>query len=185
MHPQAVLVDGTNTEDNFFLRGMRDELRTKKFTLIELPAEASTRLSWLRKLDTLALAAWNSVHFDVLVQAPLTGAGNMRRLLRSLSHADLSGVSAPHITIELPPKIDQALEQTLASFNWPPRSGNVPQNYMVSLRHRIPLVRLTEEERSVRFLESFWPSNPSQHHVLVLSPHTEITPQFFQCRSSL
>lgn len=182
MHPQAVLIDGTDSEDNYFLRGMRDELRTKRFTLIELPAQASTRLSWLRKLDTLALAAWNSVHFDILVQAPLTGAGNVRRLLRSLSHADLSGISAPHLTIELPPKIDQALEQFLAGFNWPPKSGNVPQNHMVSLRHRIPRAKLTEEERSVRFLESFWPSNPSQHHILVLSPHTEITPQFFQCK---
>lgn len=179
MHPQAVIIDGTNTEDDYFHRGVRDQVRSTAATLIELPEQAATRLSWIRKLDTHALSAWNRVHFDIVIQAPATGSGNMNRLFRSLEKVDLAGMSTPHITVELPPVVDPALEKALETFKWPTKAGDVPQNHMLSLRHRIKRARLTEEEKSVRFLESFWPSNPTQHHVLVLSPHTEVTPKFF------
>lgn len=53
----------------------------------------------------------------------------------------------------------------------------------LTLRHRIPRSRLTEEESSVRFLESFWPSSPKYSHVLVLSPQAELSTQFFHCKS--
>lgn len=42
---------------------------------------------------------------------------------------------------------------------------------------------LSEEDSSVRFLESFWPANPRDSHVLVLSPQTELSPQFYHCKS--
>lgn len=88
----------------------------------------------------------------------------------------------PHLTIELPSVIEDPLEKLLFNFQWPPYGVNQPRKpQMLSLRHRIPRRKMNAEESSVRFLESFWPSNPAQSHVLILSPHTEITPQFFGC----
>lgn len=180
MHPQAIIVDGTDTEEGTFLNGFQDQVRTTRAALIELPERAHTRLSWITKLDASALSAWNKVHFDILIQAPASGAGNLRRLLQSLSRADLSSVSVPHLTIELPSVVSSSLESLVAKFRWPSWSLDVlgqPQTF--SVRHRISGQKLTEEESSVRFLESFWPRQPAYSHVLVLSPHTEITPQFF------
>ena len=56
MHPQAVIVDGTNTEDDAFLAGFQDQVRGTGAALIELPERANTRLAWLTKLDASALA---------------------------------------------------------------------------------------------------------------------------------
>lgn len=111
------------------------------------------------------------------------GSGNLQRLLKSLRHADFGVVSMPHLTIELPSVIEESLELLMFGFQWPPYGSNEPRKpQMLSLRHRIPNQKLNEEESSVKFMESFWPANPAQSHVLVLSPHTEITPQFFNCR---
>lgn len=128
--------------------------------------------------------AWNSVNFDIVIQAPPTGSGNLIRLLASLARADMSAVTPPHLTVELPAEVEIPLEKMLAKFKWP-SSGfkELPRANLLSLRHRIPRTKLTEEESSVRFLESFWPTNPRQSHVLVLAPHTEVSPQFFQCKT--
>ena len=56
MHPQAVLVDSTDAEETFFLRGARDELSSTHAALIELPHKPESRLSWITKLDAPALA---------------------------------------------------------------------------------------------------------------------------------
>lgn len=130
----------------------------------------------------ISVKAWNDVSFDILIHAPPHGTGNLKRLLRSLSRADLAGVAPPHMTIELPTRIDQDLNNFLTGYQWPskaPSSGPKPK--LLSLRHRIPRQKISEEESSVRFLESFWPTRPSHSHVLVLSPHAEVTPQFFHC----
>lgn len=180
MHPQAIVVDSSEAEEDYFLRAFRDQVRGTKSALIELPENPVPRLSWITKLDASALSAWNKVDFDIVVQAPLTGSGNLIRLLSSLRRADLSAVNPPHLTIELPYAIEEALEKTLARFKWPAyKTGEVRHANMLSLRHRIPHRKMTEEESSVRFLESFWPSEPRTTHVLVLAPHTEISPQFF------
>ncbi|KAL6795297.1 hypothetical protein J3E68DRAFT_403892 [Trichoderma sp. SZMC 28012] len=180
MHPQAIIIDSSATEEHYFLSGIRDEVRGTGSTLIELPERPGNRFSWLSKLDASALAAWNDVSFDILIHAPPHGTGNLKRLLRSLSRADLAGVAPPHMTIELPTRIDQDLNNFLTGYQWPskaPSSGPKPR--LLSLRHRIPRQKISEEESSVRFLESFWPTRPSHSHVLVLSPHAEVTPQFF------
>ncbi|CAM1511507.1 Fc.00g090200.m01.CDS01 [Cosmosporella sp. VM-42] len=180
MHPQAILVDATDSEEEYFLRGFRDQIRTTRSTLIELPDRPGVRLAWVTKLDAAALAAWNKVHFDILVHAPLSGTGNIERLLRSLAQADFGSVSVPHLTVELPPIIEEPLEKFFSGYQWPPWSLDYSDEaHTFSLRHRIPRQKLDEEESSVRFLESFWPTHPSDSHVLVLSPHTEVSPQFF------
>ncbi|UKZ47342.1 hypothetical protein TrVGV298_001560 [Trichoderma virens] len=180
MHPQAIIIDSTATEEHYFLSGIRDEVRGMESTLIELPERPGTRFSWLSKLDASALAAWNDVSFDILIHAPPHGTGNLKRLLRSLARADLAGVSPPHLTIELPTVIEQDLSNFLSGYEWPSKAPSAgPKPRLLSLRHRIPRQKLSEEESSVRFLESFWPTKPSHSHVLVLSPHTEVTFQFF------
>lgn len=130
--------------------------------------------------------AWDKVHIDILVHAPSKGVANLNRLLKSLSQVDMGGMSTPHLTVELPNRIEPQVEKFLAEYQWPPPTsitGHRP--HMLSLRHRIPRPRLTEEESSVRFLESWWPRNPTFSHVLVLSPHTEVTPQFLHCKRHL
>lgn len=56
MHPQAVIMDGSKTEDDFFLRGIREKGAEFKANLIEIPDIASKRLLWLTKLDSSSLA---------------------------------------------------------------------------------------------------------------------------------
>ncbi|UNI21659.1 hypothetical protein JDV02_007631 [Purpureocillium takamizusanense] len=180
MHPQAVLVDSTDAEEAFFLRGARDEISSTHAALIELPDKPETRLSWITKLDAPALAAWNRVRFDIIVRAPPKGTGNVKRLLNSLARVDLGGHSVPHLTVELPSLIEPSLQSFLARYQWPPWGGvEKPLPQMMSLHRRIPSHRISEEESLVRFLESFWPLDPVNSHVLVLSPNTEVTPQFF------
>ncbi|RTE73992.1 hypothetical protein BHE90_011591 [Fusarium euwallaceae] len=180
MHPQAIIVDGSHLEDDFFLRSIRDQVMGTKSALIELPDKPEKRFSWISKLDASSLSAWNKVHFDIIIQAPPLGTANLQRLLTSLRNADKSPISIPHLTIELPSVVEQPLEKFLSGFQWPLRSsGQLPQSQMLSLRHRIPSHQIDEEESSVRFLESFWPGKPSHNHVLVLAPHTEVSHQFF------
>jgi hypothetical protein len=179
IHAQAILLDTTSAEEPYFLSGLRDQIRSTNSALIELPERAQSRLGWVAKLDAAALGAWNSVHFDILVHAPPTGTANLRRLLTSLHRVDLAGLSVPHMTIELPASLQKGLSGVLNKFQWPPASARPfshPQ--MLTLNRRIPSHRMTEEERSVRFLEAFWPRDPKRNHVLVLSPHTEVTPEF-------
>lgn len=104
------------------------------------------------------------------------------QLLRSLSAADFSVGSIPHLTIELPHDVDLATTRFLKDFQWPPRGVYNPSNSRhLTLRHRIPRGRLTEEESSARFLESFWPADPKHSHVLVLSPQSQLSRRFFHC----
>ncbi|KAK3318539.1 hypothetical protein B0H66DRAFT_603121 [Apodospora peruviana] len=180
MHPQAVLVDGSSTEQAYFLEAMRSQSPTLGFPVIELPSNSLKHLGWMAKLDSSSLAAWNKVSIDILIHAPPGASGSLIRLLRSLSAADLTTGATPHLTIELPHKLDLPTVQFLETFQWPPVHAHNPGNIrQLTLRHRIPRGSLTEEESSVRFLESFWPTDPRYSHVLVLSPQAEVSPQFF------
>ncbi|CCC11822.1 hypothetical protein SMACR_04803 [Sordaria macrospora] len=179
MHPQAVLVDASGEEEEYFLPAARDQASEEGFPLIELPQGTQKRLAWIPKLDSASLAAWNKVNVEILVYASAGTSGSLIRLLKSLSAADFTACAVPHLTIELSHDIDAATTQYLQNFQWPPsRAYNPTHVSQLTVRHRIPRKSLTEEESSVRFLESFWPSN--QHsHVLVLSPNTELSLSFY------
>ncbi|GAW10718.1 hypothetical protein ANO14919_000530 [Xylariales sp. No.14919] len=180
MHPQAIILDASNDEEAFFTRGIKQHVKTSKTTLIELPRLASKSLSWITRLDSAALKMWNKIKIDILIQATPKSSGSLMRLLRSLSAADYTSSAVPHITIELPHHIDTSTKRFLDSFAWPPSYIPNPTNERhISLRHRISSRKFTEEEISSRFLESFWPVQSQQSHVLVLSPHTEVAPQYF------
>lgn len=56
MHPQAIIIDSTYAEDDYFLKAARDQIHGTKSALIELPDKPETRLGWISKLDALALS---------------------------------------------------------------------------------------------------------------------------------
>ncbi|KAI1210924.1 uncharacterized protein F4807DRAFT_459153 [Annulohypoxylon truncatum] len=180
MHPQAIFIDGSIDEETFFLRAAQQHSKAKKNTLIELPRRSAKRLEWLTKLDSQALRMWHKIHIDILIHAIPGASGSLIRLLRSLSAADYTSSSVPHLTIELPHDIDPPTKRFLETFTWPPAHVYNPTNARyLSLRHRIPHQRMNEEESSARFLESFWPAQPEYSHILVLSPQVELSPDFF------
>ncbi|KAK0620384.1 hypothetical protein B0T14DRAFT_567135 [Immersiella caudata] len=180
MHPQAVMVDSSENESELFLEAARVQLRSMKIPLIELPSNGPSKLTWLTKLDSASLASWHKVNIELLIQAAPGTSGNLVRLLKSLVAADFSASAIPHLTIELPNKVDDATSAFLKDFRWPPADAYNPTHVsQLTLRHRIPRNSLTEEESSARFLESFWPANPRYSHVLVLSPQVELSPLFF------
>lgn len=182
IHPQAIIVDSSDAEEPLFLRSLRQEVKKSRLasTVIELPEHAE-RLTWITKLDSSSLAQWNRVSVDIVVHAHAGASGSLIRLLKSLSAADYTACAVPHLTIELPEKIDPPTIQFLQSFQWPPRSASGPTGItQLTLRHRIHRRGDSEEENSVRYLESFFPANPIFSHVLVLSPQVELSPNYCQ-----
>ncbi|KAK8127481.1 hypothetical protein PG984_008589 [Apiospora sp. TS-2023a] len=180
MHPQAIFIDASDQEERFFRLGARAQAKATGNTLIELPVDSAKDLMWLTKLDSAALHMWDKIHIDILVHAMPGASGSLIRLLRSLGRADFAAGPIPHLTIELPHDIDPPTKRYLETFKWPPAHVYNPNNARyLSLRHRIPHQRMTEEESSIRFLESFWPADPHTSHILVLSPQVELSPQFF------
>ncbi|OAF56314.1 hypothetical protein VC83_06804 [Pseudogymnoascus destructans] len=95
--------------------------------------------------------------------------------------ADYFGSTPPCLTIELPNDADEFATRFLAnSFSWPPGEFPVQESaQQLTLRRRIPHQRLTAEESSIRFFESFWPANRFTSHVLVLSPQVELSPLYY------
>lgn len=126
----------------------------------------------------MCLTAWNKVTIDLLVHAPLSSSGSLIRLLQSLKKADFFSSSPPRLTIELPQKVDEPTRRYLENFKWPP-DPDYNTGSLLTLHHRIPQQSLSAEENSIRFLESFWPADPSSSHVLVVSPQVELSPLFF------
>lgn len=180
MHPQAIIIDSPANEEAWFLKGLRKkQAAITPMPIIELPAQGTEKLSWMAKLDSQSLKAWNDINIDILIPAA-SGGGSLKRLLKSLKTADYLSSSPPHITIELPPDVDASTLKFLQNFQWPPaHSENGGHANHLSARHRILRKRLDEEESAIRFLESFWPAKPSTSHVLILSPDTELSPNYF------
>jgi hypothetical protein len=55
MHPQAVIIDGSDAEDAWFQKPMRLEAPVYNLPLIELPAGGPQNLKWMVKLDSASL----------------------------------------------------------------------------------------------------------------------------------
>jgi len=119
------------------------------------------------------------VTVDLIVHAQKSASGSLIRLLESLKKADYFSSTHPRLTVELPNEIDEPTKQYLLNrFKWPPTENQNGPN-LLALHHRIPQHGLTVEENSIRFLESFWPADPANSHVVVLSPQAEVSPFFF------
>lgn len=56
IHPQAVIVDATETEETTFLEALHAYFEKSDQSIIELPHNGAQRLGWLAKLDSASLS---------------------------------------------------------------------------------------------------------------------------------
>ncbi|KAF2143891.1 uncharacterized protein K452DRAFT_285929 [Aplosporella prunicola CBS 121167] len=182
MHPQAVIMDDSYREDVFFVKGLRTRANDENIPVIEIPMDKAEGLEWLTRLDSASLKAWHRPSIDVLIHASPQATGSLVRLIKSLQEADYSGLKPPRLIIELPANTDTFTLQFLERLVWPPPSGfrvllhNPDQ---VILRHRIPNSKVSGEEASIRFLESFYPTTKHDSHVLLLSSNAQLSPLYY------
>ncbi|KAL8694824.1 MAG: hypothetical protein Q9218_000583 [Villophora microphyllina] len=180
MHPQAVIVDDPSREEGFFTNAIRGKALELGRALIELTTDAAENLMWITRLDSASLAAFHTTYVDILIHAPPHASGSLIRLLKSIENADYFNHRRPHLTIELPTEIDPPTADYLDELVWPPIDWfGAPHTSQVTLRHRIPRRIFTADEASMRIVESFYPARPADSHVLVLSPHVELSPLYF------
>jgi hypothetical protein len=179
MHPQAIIIDDASKEDVFFTKAMRKRAQDYDKPLIEIPKGGYEEFMWMMNLDAASLAAWFQPTIDIVIQASRGSSGRLIRLLQSLSNANYRGIKVPRLTIELPPEVESSLRNYLTGFTWPPRK-TPSQPSLLTIRHRIPSSRLTSEQASLRFVESFYPDQPKDHHVLVMTPQAEVNSLYLQ-----
>ncbi|KAI9789815.1 MAG: hypothetical protein M1816_005732 [Peltula sp. TS41687] len=174
IHPQVVMLDSTEQEDSILVKTLQEKNQDLQIPIIGLPQDALENMMWITPLDCGSLKAWNKVDIDILIHASETSSGGLIRLLKSLERASYPSSSAPRITVELPPVIDPPTRNFLREF----RAGQEKRNQII-LRHHIRPGSRSEEDNSIRFLESFFPTNPSDSHVLILSTQAELSPLFY------
>ncbi|KAF1982213.1 hypothetical protein K402DRAFT_397805 [Aulographum hederae CBS 113979] len=181
MHPQVIIMDDSNQEDAFFTRGLRSKASILDHPIIEVPKGRADDFMWISRLEASSLRAWHKATIDIHVHAPAGSSGSLIRMLQSLEAADYAGLSPPRLTIELPADIDPFTKMYLNKMFWPPKDYRHPlqQNQLV-VRHRIAHNRVSQEEASIRFLESFYPTSAGDSHVLLLSPQAQLSPLFYQ-----
>ena len=181
MHPQAIIMDDSAVEDPFFTRAMRGKAKEIRRALIEVPDGRYEDFLWMTRLDHRSLASWFRPSIDILIHAPQDSSGGLIKLIKSLERADYTGLRPPRVTVELPSNIEYFAKRYLEYLDWPPDVMASPlRTNALSLRHRIPSSRVTSEQASLRFLESFYPTSTEDNHVLILSPQVEIDPLFLQ-----
>jgi len=175
LHPQVIITDDASSEDDFFTRGIRIKAKALEMPVIEGPRDKWDNFMWMARLDGASLKNWHKPSVEILIQVP-QDSSSVIRLLKSIKSADYSGLNLPHITIELPAEIDDSVQDYLRGFRWPD-TGDSSQ---ISIRRRIASQRANQEESAVRFLELFYPTNPGNSHVLLLSPQLELSSQYYQ-----
>ncbi|KAF2733690.1 hypothetical protein EJ04DRAFT_513061 [Polyplosphaeria fusca] len=183
LHPQVVIMDDSISEDAWFVRALRSKTKVLEppIPVIEVPKGRSETFMWISRLDAGSLKNWHKPSIDILIQVPPDSSGGIIRLLKSIRGADYSGLKMPRITIELPPDLDGGVKQYLQGFVWPPDANNNPlSNSQLTIRRRIASPRATQEDSAIRFLELYFPSNPANSHMLLLSPQAELSPLYFQ-----
>ncbi|KAI4646064.1 hypothetical protein J4E93_005643 [Alternaria ventricosa] len=178
LHPQAVVIDDSVSEDAFFVRGMRSKTGALKMPLVEVPKDRLEDFAWVSRLDAGSLKHWHDPTVDILIQVP-SGSSSVLRLLESIKDADYGGLTLPRITIELPAELDVSVQEHIESFKWPPKSDNPTGGSGLSIRRRISTHRHDQEESAIRFLELFYPASTTNSHVLLLSPQAQLSPQYF------
>ncbi|RMY77276.1 hypothetical protein D0864_09488 [Hortaea werneckii] len=179
MHPQAIITDDGEIEEAFHARALRRKGKDMGVTVIEIPGGRYEEFFYITRLDSGSLSNWFRPNIDILVHAAPANSGTLLRLLRSLESAYYTGLRLPKLTIELPNDVEPAVQQYLALMDWPQGSGSSHEKQSaLTLHHRIPSSRQTPEEASIRFLESIFPKNTVDNHVLVLSPQAELSPMY-------
>ena len=181
MHPQVIIMDDSILEDDFFTHAMRTKAKELRQPLIEVPDGRYEDWLWMTRLDSGSLGNWFKPTIDLVINAPRDSSGGLIRLIKSLEKADYTGLKAPKLTIELPSDVEYFVKNYLRDLEWPPdeKASPLRMNGLV-VRRRIPSSRVTSEQASLRFLESFYPTSTQDNHVLILSPQVEISPLFLQ-----
>lgn len=180
MHPQAIIMDDSAIEDKPFTRALRARGKEYRRPVIEIPEGAYEEFMWITRLDSGSLGGWFKPQIDILVHAPKESSGSLIRLLKSLEDANYAGLRPPRLTVELPNNIEKFAGSYLSGLQWPPGGDKSPVGEnTLTLRHRIPVDHASSEQSSLRFLESFFPTSPDSH-VLLLSPQAELSPQYLQ-----
>jgi hypothetical protein len=174
LHPQVLIMDDALSEDDFFVRGVRAKTKALGMPLMEGAQGQWDNLMWMARLDAGSLKNWHRPSVEILVQVPHDSSGVIR-LLKSIKDADYSGLKLPHITVELPAEVDESVEDYLKGFRWPP-TGDLSQ---ISIRRRIARRHANQQESAIRFLELFFPTDPVNSHVLLLSPQAELSSQYY------
>lgn len=181
MHPQAIITDDSLVEDAPFTRAMRMKGKELGHPVIEIPSGGYEDFLWMTRLDSGSLANWFKPRIDILIHAPKESSGGLIRLIKSLESADYEGLRPPRLTVELPSSIEPAARSYLQGLRWPPGDQSNPlEASTLTLRHRIPSQHATSEQASLRFIESFYPPDDRNNHVLILSPQVEVSPQYLK-----
>lgn len=180
MHPQVILTDDSVAEDAYFTKGMRSKAKEIERPIIEVPAGKYEDFLWMTRLDHASLASWHKPVINFLVHAPPQSSGSLIRMLDSLKAADYAGLSPPQLTLDLPADIEPFARHYIRSMTWPPVSDPLmPHKNNVILHHRISPAKATTESNAMRLLESFYPANTDDSHVLLLSSQVELSPLFY------
>lgn len=176
MHPQVIITDAEAVEDAFFTKGVRGKARELDRPIIEIPAGKYEHFRWISSLDPTSLSNWHKPRVEILVHSPPSAGGGLVRLLKSLSEADLAGFKPPRLTIELPARVDGYLRAFLWDFRWPSSSDS---SNLLKVQRRASSSTLDQEESSIRFIESYYPSRSADDHVLILSANAAVSPLFY------
>ncbi|PPJ50308.1 hypothetical protein CBER1_06473 [Cercospora berteroae] len=180
MHPQVVVVDDGAQEEAYFTKAISTRTKDLGIPLIEIPRGKYEEWLWLTRLSAASLAQWWKPTIDIVVQAPRESSGRLIRLLQSLYNADYRGLKVPRISIELPPEVEPALQKYLNTFSWPPGRDSSLQPNLLTVHHRIPSELMSPQQASLRYVESFYPAQTNDHHVLLVSPQIEVSSAYYQ-----
>ncbi|KAF2217129.1 hypothetical protein CERZMDRAFT_93186 [Cercospora zeae-maydis SCOH1-5] len=180
MHPQVVVMDDGEQEEAYFTKAMHTKAKALDIPVIEIPRGKYEEFLWLTRLSAPSLAQWWKPTVDVVIQAPRESSGRLIRLLQSLYNADYRGLKAPRISIELPPEVEPALQNYLNTFSWPPGRGSSSQPNLLTVHHRVPSELMNPQQASLRYIESFYPAQTHDHHVLLMSPQAEVSSIYYQ-----
>ncbi|CAK1358314.1 hypothetical protein CB0940_07061 [Cercospora beticola] len=180
MHPQVVIMDDGAQEEAYFTKAMHAKTKDLGIPLVEIPRGKYEEWLWLTRLSAASLAQWWKPTIDIVIQAPRESSGRLIRLLQSLYNADYRGLKVPRISIELPPEVEPALQKYLNTFSWPPGRDSSLQPNLLTVHHRIPSELMSPQQASLRYVESFYPAQTNDHHVLLVSPQVEVSSVYYQ-----
>ncbi|KAH7130365.1 hypothetical protein B0J11DRAFT_523031 [Dendryphion nanum] len=178
-HPQVIITNDALEEDGFFTRAVRARAKKLGTPVIEIPKDCSQDFMWITRLDSGSLRSWYKPTVDIVIQAPSHSSGGIIRLLKSLRNADYTGLQPPRLTIDLPSSVDETVNQFLQTYHWPPTPHALSSPTQLTIRRRItPHHRESQEESTIRFLETFYPTNTANSHLLLLSPQVQLSPLY-------
>lgn len=129
MHPQAIIVDSSGEEEEFFLRAFRERANAMGTSLIELPKNAEESLMWLTRLDYASLSGAFLLLFNHSSQPILS---------LPVPFIEESGAKSPsklpYIAIKFSAVVEMGLESFL--FLEPPVYQRVTESFQIWLMIR-------------------------------------------------